>query len=329
MRMSFQTGMFVSQLIFMLALATVPAIDVDAQEPVVTPVNIFGDGDPDNGIEDSRQQMLNGRTGGEGLSDQRMNAGTIKCDGAVRGTAMVLDTREFAPDLEGAVLASAAHVLYDLDNNKRFKRCEFHFLALDELARYRAKIDMKNISMGDFDPQAATSGLAFGEGDWVFLYVARPWKNFDADEAIVAREFIFEDQHAFRQSGGEIRLIAFDSDEDVISVSRNCAVFESTPADLGGGEWRGQLLDNCDSAGGASGGGLVAVLNGEQSLIGIRSGSHWGEQAYPAEQFPTGPPDGALWNRQTNTNFGRAIDAGLMLELRRFSRSLEKSRKTL
>ena len=81
------------------------AIAADVQ---MLPVNIFGDGDPANGVEDDRRQLLGGHRRGDSLADQRMNAGTIKCDGKVRGTAMVIDTREFAPGLKGAVLASDA-----------------------------------------------------------------------------------------------------------------------------------------------------------------------------------------------------------------------------
>lgn len=293
-----------------------------AGELRLLPVNIFGDGDASNGVEDDRQQLLGGRGRGVSLADQRMNAGTIKCDGKIRGTAMIIDTREFAPGLKGAVLASAAHVLYDLDKNIRFRRCEFHFLALGELHRYQAKIDLRRLRMGKYDPGKATTGPDFGEGDWVFMYVPRPWKGFDPSEALVARAFSFADMESFQQSGGELRLIAYDADAGVISVSGHCSVIESRPGDLGGGAWKGQLLDDCDSASGSSGGGIVAVSHGQQYLIGIRNGSHWSEQAYPADRFPQGPPAGARWDQSSNTNFARALDSTLLSELESFSLSL-------
>lgn len=299
------------------------ALSASGQTLEMYPVNIFGDGNPDNGIEDSREQVMGGRRRGISLADQRLNAGTVKCDGKIRGTAMVVDTREFAPGFKGAVLASAAHILYDLEKKKRFKRCEFHFLALGELARYRAKIDLNNLRMGDFDPTESTGGAEFGEGDWVFLYVPRPWKNFNLDEALALREFSYLQMESYQQSGGEFRLIAFDSSARVISVSKNCRVTESKGDDLGGGSWKGQILDDCDSAGGASGGGIVAVMDQKQYLIGIRSGSHWSERVYPANDYPAGPPDGSVWDRHTNTNFGRAIDAILLGELSEFVQGLE------
>lgn len=318
-----QTNGFSTLQLLLGILIFFAASSAGGQTPVIVPVNIFGDGIPDNGIEDSREQVMGGRRRGISLADQRMNAGTVKCDGKIRGTAMVVDTRDFAPDFKGAVLASAAHILYDLDKKQRFKRCEFHFLALGELARYQAKIDLNYLRMGDFDPGEATGGVEFGEGDWVFLYVPRPWKNFDPDETLALREFSYLQTEPYQQSGGEFRLIAFDSFARVISVSRNCTVIESNGDDLGGGAWKGQLLDDCDSAGGASGGGIVAVMNQKQYLIGIRSGSHWSEQVYPANDYPAGPPDGSVWDRHTNTNFGRAIDAGLLGELSEFIQGLE------
>jgi hypothetical protein len=133
----------------LMALTVCP---LNAQEFRIVPVNIYGDGDPVNGIEDSRVQVR--EIGGEkgGFTDQLMSAGTITCDGKFRGTAIVADTREFAPDLKGVVLVSAAHVLYNLDKKKLFRRCKFHFMGWDQAAGYRSKIDLKNVRMGDFDP---------------------------------------------------------------------------------------------------------------------------------------------------------------------------------
>lgn len=61
-----------------------------------------------------------GRRGrGHGLNDQFINAGTIKCDGKIRGTAMVIDTREYSARLKGVVLASAAHVIFPFHSLNR------------------------------------------------------------------------------------------------------------------------------------------------------------------------------------------------------------------
>lgn len=283
-------------------------------EAVPTQVNIFGDGDPLNGIEDDRTPLLISPDG-VGTADRRLNAGTVVCDGAVRGTAMVVDTREFAADFEGAVLLSAAHVFYDLEKQRLFRRCQFHFMGWTHASGYRARIDLGKARMGDFDPAQVTERIEFGQGDWAFLYLRRAWKNYNPAQSISLRTFVFAETEPFQQQGGGFRLVAYDSAAGVITESRNCTVIESQAGDLGGGAWKGQLLDDCDSADGASGGGIIAALDGRVYLIGIRSGSHWSELVYPARRFPTGPPDGAQWDSGLNTNFGRAVDERLLGEL--------------
>lgn len=308
-------------------LISITAFSAGGQTVMAVQVNIFGDGNPENGVEDSREQVLGGWKEGLGLSDQRRNAGTVKCDGKNRGTAMVVDTHEFADDLKGVVLASAAHVFYDLETNSPFEHCEFHFLALGELSAYRAKIDLNNVRMGDYDPVMATGSVEFGEGDWAFVYVPRPWRNFASGESTRLHDFFSIQLESFQQSGGEFSLIAFDSSLAVISTSRNCTVIESVHDDLGGGGWKGQLLDDCDSADGASGGGIVAVIEGQEYLVGIRNGSHWSEEEFPGSEYPLGPPDGSVWSRHTNTNFARGIDSYMINELEKFVKGLEKEEK--
>ena len=209
-----------------------------------------------------------------------------------------------------------------LEEKRRFMRCEFHFLALGELPAYRARIDLNTSIMGDYDPGKPVHGADFGEGDWAFLYVPKPWRSFDPDETTRLLDFHSLRLESFRQAGGEFRLIAFDSSASVLSVSRHCTVTESETDDLGGGGWRGQLLDDCDSGDGASGGGIVAVVEGRQYLVGIRNGSHWSEESFPSSGYPRGPPAGAPWNRHTNTNFARGIDADIINKFKKFIKSI-------
>jgi hypothetical protein len=281
-------------------------------------VNIFGDGNPDNGVEDSRQQLFGGRDPSLGISGQPLNAGTIHCDGKLRGSAMAVDTRPFREDLQGIVIVSAAHVLFNLESKRRFRRCEFHFLGLGNLDQYRARIDPRASRLGNFDPQEAVDSPGFGAGDWVFLYLRKPWKAFRPDQLVPLADYSLLFGEAFKNGAGEVRLVAWNDRAGVMSVSRDCQVFESLDDDLGGGHWKGQLLDDCDSGGGASGGGIVAVINGQQFVVGIRSGSHWSDELFPYEQFPQGPQPGSLWGRDTNTNFARAIDAAILSELTNF-----------
>lgn len=286
-----------------------------AADAYPVPVNIFGDGDPFNGVEDDREPVLAEPSDDGAGNDRDLNAGTIVCDGRVRGTAMVVDTREYVADFSGAVLLSAAHVFYNLDKKRLFRRCEFYFMGWRHAAGYRARIDLDSLSMGDFDPSRMTNRAEFGQGDWAFVYLRKTWKHYRPSQSIRLRDFSFADGESFQQLGGSFRLVAYDSSAGVITASDDCTVVESERGDLGGGAWQGQLLDDCDSADGASGGGIVAALDQQFYLIGIRNGSHWSEHVYPVERFPSGPPDGAIWDRRLNTNFGRAVDSRLLGEM--------------
>ena len=297
---------------------------VHSNQVVRVPVTVFGDGNPLNGVEDSREQLAGKRYRRGDHNGQNMYAGTIHCDGRMRGTAMVVDTREVSPDLKGVVLITAAHVLYDLKTDNLFRRCKFSFMGWEKVAGFRSKIDLKKIRMGGFNPSRATEELAFGEGDWAYLYLPKPWRKFDPEQSVQLREFSFSRVESYQQAGGEFRLVAFDSEVGAISQSRNCAVIESKRDDLGGGSWKGQLLDDCDSADGASGGGIIAIMNKQHFLVGVRGGSHWSDDFYPQDEFPSGPPDGSVWNLRSNTNFGRAIDSKLFSEMILFTNSLEK-----
>lgn len=305
-------------------LMIVFVLPVHSNQAVGVPVTVFGDGDPLNGVEDSREQLADKRYRRGDHNRQNMYVGTIHCDGRIRGTAMVVDTREVSPDLEGVVLMTAAHVLYDLKTGNLFRRCKFSFMGWEKDAGFRSKIDLKKIRVGGFDPSRATEEPAFGEGDWAYLYLPKPWRRFDPEQSVQLREFSFSRLESYQQTGGEFRLVAFDSEAGAISQSRNCTVIESKRDDLGGGTWKGQLLDDCDSADGASGGGIIAIMNNQHFLVGVRGGSHWSNDFYPQDEFPSGPPDGSVWNRGSNTNFGRAIDSRLLNEMVLFTRSVEK-----
>lgn len=305
-------------------ISLVVSCPVIARAVHTVPVIVYGDGNPLNGHEDSREAVAAEPGSGADNVAQLMNAGTITCDGKFRGTAMVVDTREFVSDLDGVVLVSAAHVIFNLDKNKRFKRCRFYFMGWEKPFGYGARIDLKTLKMGSFDPVQTTSGSAFGEGDWVFLYVPRPWKHYQPDQSIRLRQFSFSNSESFRQSDGEFRLVAFDTVAGLIMQSRNCTVIESRADDIGGGSWKGQLLDDCDSTDGASGGGILALLDQQPFLIGIRNGAHWSEQVFSVDKYPLGPPDGSVWSRYSNTNFGRAIDAHLLHQIMSFIQTVNQ-----
>ena len=111
------------------------------------------------------------------------------------------------------------------------------------------------------------------------------------------------------------RMIAYSARLGGMGISAACKVVESGPGDLGGGGWSGQLLDDCDSEQGASGAALIASAEGRHRLVGIRSGTHWDADLFPAQLYPQGPPPGLRWDVRRHTNFSRAIDPELIAAL--------------
>jgi hypothetical protein len=288
----------------------------------VQKVNIFGDGNPANGIEDSRIDMSAPGWNVESRRPWNMGAGTVHCDGQNRGSAMIVDTREFGRLSTGLIIATSAHVLYDLERQRRFSACRFHYMALDHLPGYQAAISLKQSLLGGFDPSDPRNTAAFGKEDWAFLYVAESLPGLPATGRLRLKAYqqtLQADSKPFTY-----QFIAYSPSVNSITISTACRVLESEHGDLGGGEWAGQLLDDCDSEGGASGGALVASAGGDHYLVGIRSGSHWDKERYPQQKYPGGPPDGAAWDIFKNTNFSRAIDDELIAALRALIHEIDR-----
>jgi hypothetical protein len=276
--------------------------------------NIFGDGDPENGVEDSRIDMSSPAWNLATRRSWNMGAGTIHCDGRNRGSAVILDTLEFGGLSQGMIIATSAHVLFDLEKKRAFSSCRFHFMALDHLPGYQATIELERSSIGDFDPDAPRNGEFFGKEDWAFLYVDDDVPGLSHNGSLRLRSF--QEVQELNEGLVEFQFIAFSQSKGSIAISSSCEVQESDASDLGGGGWEGQLLDNCDSEEGASGGGLVASNADSHFLVGIRSGSHWDGESYPPAEFPEGPPAGSRWDVRKNTNYSRAIDQELIESLR-------------
>lgn len=280
----------------------------------VQQVNIFGDGDPSNGIEDNRIDMASKGWNGRSRRAWNMAAGTIYCDGGNRGSAVVIDTSEFGKLRSGMILATSAHVLFDLEKRRKYANCAFHFMGLDHLPGYQADVVLELSSIGNFDPSRARNSKLFGKEDWAFLYVRDNIPGIPVSGSVPIGAF--GDLGIARNQGLEFQFISYSKSSDSITISTDCEVRESQLDDLGGGGWPGQLLDNCDSEGGSSGGGLVASLGNRHVLVGIRSGAHWSGELFPPDEYPAGPPDGSSWDVLANTNYSRAIDDELIEAVR-------------
>jgi hypothetical protein len=274
--------------------------------------NVFGDGNPHNGTEDDRT-ALERASDSSGLNPGwPMSAGTLFCDGKTRGSATLVQPATAPEGLGGLFIATAAHVLFDLEEGGLWNACSFHFMGLGAVAGYRAPLDLRWVRRGRFVPAAERSGPRFGQQDWAFAWLPEAWPYAAASGLAPARLPVMAAAELAGQAGATLsfELVAWNPQAGNMSISRPCQAVASIPEDIGGGHWPGQLLDDCDSGSGASGGGLVAVLGDVRYLVGVRSGSHWD----PA-QYPEGPPAGARWDVASNTNFARAMDPELGQEL--------------
>jgi hypothetical protein len=276
---------------------------------------VFGDGNADNGVEDDRIVQSSPGWHNAALQPWVMSAGTIHCDGEMRGSATILNVDEFTVAISGLVLATSAHVLVNLETGLPFEECSFHYLGLGNLPGYRGRIDLVRTVQGAFDASQPRHRHEFGVRDWAFLHVPDHMSGVPSSGRVRVRPFAALNDG---ESGREVkfRMLAYGTAHKRIGVSTECRVVESRPGDIGGGAWQGQLLDDCDSGDGASGGGLIADRDGDHFLVGIRTGSHWDESTYPAREFPRGPPAGSRWDVRLNTNFSRAIDKELISALR-------------
>lgn len=283
---------------------------------------VFGDGDPVNGPEDDR---LGISVGGHPApaSDWYRGSGTLICDGAVRGSATLLDVSRQAPGLRGVVIATAAHVLYDLERQVPWDECRFAFMGLGQLPGYSARLISDYQVAGDFHPAAAPSDPQQGEGDWAFLWLGPqwepppPWYGFNLGDP----ETVSEDH----SPTAELGLVAWDRGRGEVSVTSGCLAIHSRRDDIGGGAWPGQLLDNCDSDLGASGGGLVSHDGVSSQLVAIRGGAHWDMLMWPPGEFPEGPPHGSLWSPDHFTNYARRLDETILETLEQWLRLLPDS----
>lgn len=269
--------------------------------------NVFGDGDAANGTEDGRHAAGLGAL----PAGWQTASGLLHCDGQVRGTATLLDVSANSARPAGRLLATAAHVLVDLETGQRYRQCEFHYMGLGQVAGMQLPVDWAQVADGGFVAGDSPAEPEFGRGDWAFILLP------DLRSAIPSGVGLKPLAWSERPAQGEFQVVGYHAGRRQIQASGACNVRESEAIDLGGGHWPGQLLDDCDSGPGASGGGLL-VSDGQQwFLVGIRTGAHWDPELYPAHRFPGGPPEGAPWSALHNTNFARAIDHRLIATLDR------------
>ncbi|MGB2155010.1 MAG: hypothetical protein ACPHVT_06010, partial [Porticoccaceae bacterium] len=77
---------------------------------------VFGDGDPSNGIEDSRT---------DAPAQLLKTVGTVFCDGGLRGTAAHVGLGSETEANRPSIIITAAHVLFDTKTGLPFTDCSY------------------------------------------------------------------------------------------------------------------------------------------------------------------------------------------------------------
>ncbi len=270
---------------------------------------VFGDGDPSNGDEDDRRTLSEGAAMA-GLSDWYRSGGTIFCDGAVRGSATLVDLSGFTPRREGAVIATSAHVLVDLDTGRAWSHCEYRHQGLGELPGYRATLQDRFTLKGSFDLARKPGEPENVHGDWAFVWLGQDWPM-----PVGARGLVMADVRRTADGNGLLGALAWDPGRSQLTLAAGCRAVLSRAEDLSGDAGGRQLLDDCDSGTGSSGGALILAHQGDPRLVGIRGGQHWDVERWPLERFPDGPPTGQPWDPAVHTNYARAVDRELLMTL--------------
>lgn len=207
--------------------------------------SVFGDGDPDNGIEDQRVQRFD--------SDSwpvLFNAvGKVVCHDRTEGSGVLLD-------LGGQpVVLTAGHVLDSFELND----CEYRSSTNQW---NRGKI-VKTLGMGAVSETDQSRPFQY-ENDWSMVAI-KPWENW--------RHWALSKENvASEQSSGTAFFVGFDVVSGQLKAHLSCNFGSAEQSVLLQGT-SGLVWDDCHSMGGASGGALFVKTPEGIRLLGIRIGS--------------------------------------------------------
>lgn len=285
-------GIFIGMVLASSSMAAPrSAIPVNTDRAGLVPV-LFGDGNPDNGIEDDREPLKRA----EGLATTSPRAvGIILCRyessdskghrktiyRTSTGTLIRVDTRKGYD-----VLVTAAHAFFRPDNNTEIDICHFH---PGGNKKPRIKLHRKYRHYGFHDPNQRNR--------WNDFAVVRINRKFSKVYGALPVARMTEQQYvSLLDRGLVLEFIAFNRKRSEIAVSRHdCRIAPKGPGDYYYGI-DSLYLHSCDGTHGSSGGALVANFNGKSVLIGIQSAINIDRRTYPYSRYmktdgiPTGAP---------------------------------------
>ena len=224
--------------------------------------------------------------------------GTIVCEGNSLGSATVLDISHLRPKNSiGAIILTAAHLLIDNNTKLAADECWF-YKGGKRTTKNRIKLDFKRSSIGKFkfsDRQQITNLSQ----DWAMFYID---EKLTGVQALQARMLSPAKLNRFVQLGGTISHIGYSPRWGGITRSPICQIFSPTETTMPLPE--GARIDDCGAESGSSGGAIVARLNQQDFVIGLRSGSIAINQRVNQSRIGV--------DKNTNAHTQRAIDESML-----------------
>ena len=250
---------------------------------------IFGDGNPDNGIEDQRHQAP---------AEMLKSVGTIYCDGALRGSATHVHT---ATKTDPSVIVTAAHVLYNRVDGQAFEDCSYR----PQNKRLTA-IPFAEIDRHAYQP-LSKNRLHQSENDVVF--VALKYRLYAPSMGLSIDS----------SSKDELSLVAYNGSVDAMHLTENCMRFSSVSFAS-----ERLILHNCDAQGGASGGALLDPSH--KNIIAVHGGTFFvrSQTVNGSSNALNVAPAGSRANPESWINHARKVDQPMINQLRHFVAYLAK-----
>jgi hypothetical protein len=250
---------------------------------------VFGDGNPDNGIEDQRHQAP---------AEMLKSVGTIYCDGALRGSATHVHT---ATKTHPSVIVTAAHVLYNRVDGQAFIDCSYR----PQNKRLTA-IPFAEVDRHGYQP-LSKNRLHQSENDVAF--VALKYRLYAPSMSLSIES----------SSKDELSLVAYNGSADAMHLAENCMRFSSVSF---GSEHL--ILHNCDAQAGASGGALLD--RSHKNVIAVHGGTFFvrPQTVNGSSNAINVAPAGSRANPESWINHARKVDQPMINQLRYFVAYLAK-----
>ena len=250
---------------------------------------VFGDGNPDNGIEDQRHQAP---------AEMLKSVGTIYCDGALRGSATHVHT---ATKTHPSVIVTAAHVLYNRVDGQAFIDCSYR----PQNKRLTA-IPFAEVDRHGYQP-LSKNRLHQSENDVAF--VALKYRLYAPSMSLSIES----------SSKDELSLVAYNGSADAMHLAENCMRFSSISF---GSEHL--ILHNCDAQAGASGGALLD--RSHKNVIAVHGGTFFvrPQTVNGSSNAIDVAPAGSRANPESWINHARKVDQPMINQLRYFVAYLAK-----